>query len=169
MPGATRARGGNQGRMERRTSELQGRRTSGTSGTSATLIPDERSVQPRSSLGFNSLDQAQNTGRRHAHVTRSVSTKSRVPKSRQVEHYNLDVIISVGFRVKSAQGTRFRQWATRVVMGIDWAGMGKSTWATVPRKLPLTSLFPLAPLGEARMRAKMRGRTPVTPSVTRMW
>lgn len=29
--------------------------------------------------------------------------------------YNLDVIISVGYRVKSAQGTRFRQWATRVL------------------------------------------------------
>jgi len=29
-----------------------------------------------------------------------------------VKHYNLDVIISVGYRVKSAQGTHFRQWAT---------------------------------------------------------
>ena len=29
-----------------------------------------------------------------------------------VRFYNLDVIISVGYRVKSAQGTRFRQWAT---------------------------------------------------------
>lgn len=29
--------------------------------------------------------------------------------------YNLDVIISVGYRVKSIQGTRFRQWATRVL------------------------------------------------------
>ncbi|MEJ7668571.1 MAG: virulence protein RhuM/Fic/DOC family protein [Casimicrobiaceae bacterium] len=35
--------------------------------------------------------------------------------SREVEHYNLDVIISVGYRVKSSQGTRFRQWATRVL------------------------------------------------------
>lgn len=29
-----------------------------------------------------------------------------------VEHYNLDVIISVGYRVKSLRGTQFRQWAT---------------------------------------------------------
>ncbi len=31
---------------------------------------------------------------------------------RPVKHYNLDVIISVGYRVKSIQGTKFRQWAT---------------------------------------------------------
>ncbi len=31
----------------------------------------------------------------------------------QVEHYNLDVIISVGYRVKSQRGTQFRQWATQ--------------------------------------------------------
>src|SRR3990167_4800594 len=28
-------------------------------------------------------------------------------------YYNLDIIISVGYRVKSTQGTRFRQWATK--------------------------------------------------------
>ena len=32
-----------------------------------------------------------------------------------VRFYNLDVIISVGYRVKSPQGTRFRQWATRIL------------------------------------------------------
>ncbi len=35
--------------------------------------------------------------------------------SREIDHYNLDVIISIGYRVKSRQGTRFRQWATRVL------------------------------------------------------
>ena len=34
---------------------------------------------------------------------------------RKIRFYNLDVIISVGYRVKSQQGTRFRQWATRVL------------------------------------------------------
>ena len=33
-------------------------------------------------------------------------------QKKDVKHYNLDVIISVGYRVKSIQGTRFRQWAT---------------------------------------------------------
>ena len=32
--------------------------------------------------------------------------------SRRIEEYNLDVIISVGYRVKSNRGTEFRQWAT---------------------------------------------------------
>ena len=36
-------------------------------------------------------------------------------KTYQVEHYNLDVIISVGYRVKSLRGTQFRIWATGVL------------------------------------------------------
>ena len=32
-----------------------------------------------------------------------------------VTYYNLDVIISVGYRVKSQRGTKFRQWATGVL------------------------------------------------------
>lgn len=32
--------------------------------------------------------------------------------SRDIEHYNLDLIISIGYRVKSQVATRFRQWAT---------------------------------------------------------
>ena len=32
---------------------------------------------------------------------------------RNIDYYNLDVIISVGYRVKSQQGTQFRIWATQ--------------------------------------------------------
>ena len=33
----------------------------------------------------------------------------------QVDYYNLDVIISVGYRVKSLRGNQFRQWANKVL------------------------------------------------------
>ncbi len=33
--------------------------------------------------------------------------------SRNIQFYNLDVIISLGYRVKSKRGTQFRQWATK--------------------------------------------------------
>lgn len=33
-------------------------------------------------------------------------------QSKEVKYYSLDVIISVGYRVKSIQGTRFRQWGS---------------------------------------------------------
>ena len=36
-------------------------------------------------------------------------------QTKEVGLYNLDVVISVGYRVKSIQGTRFRQWATRIL------------------------------------------------------
>jgi len=35
--------------------------------------------------------------------------------TRDIEYYNLDVIISVGYRVKSQKGVKFRQWATQVL------------------------------------------------------
>lgn len=34
-------------------------------------------------------------------------------QEKEVKHYNLDIIISVGYRVKSVQGTQFRIWATQ--------------------------------------------------------
>ncbi|MCL4526004.1 MAG: virulence RhuM family protein, partial [Gammaproteobacteria bacterium] len=36
-------------------------------------------------------------------------------KTYLVEYFNLDVIISVGYRVNSTRATRFRQWATRIL------------------------------------------------------
>lgn len=45
-------------------------------------------------------------------VVAEFATTAADGKTYQVEHYNLDVIISVGYRVKSSQGTQFRIWAT---------------------------------------------------------
>lgn len=42
--------------------------------------------------------------------------------SRNVEHYNLDVIISVGYRVNSKQGTIFRKWATSALVQLATKG-----------------------------------------------
>ena len=36
-------------------------------------------------------------------------------KTYQVEHYNLDLIISVGYRVKSKEGTKSRIWANQIL------------------------------------------------------
>ena len=36
-------------------------------------------------------------------------------QTKDSSYYNLDVIISVGYRVKSIRGTQFRQWANRVL------------------------------------------------------
>jgi hypothetical protein len=46
-------------------------------------------------------------------VVANIATTAADGKIYQVDHYNLDVIISVGYRVKSQQGTQFRQWATQ--------------------------------------------------------
>jgi prophage maintenance system killer protein len=43
----------------------------------------------------------------------TVQTEGNRQIKRDIEYYNLDVIISIGYRVKSKQGTQFRQWATQ--------------------------------------------------------
>lgn len=46
-------------------------------------------------------------------VVRNFRTTATDGKLYEVNYYNLDVIISVGYRVKSLRGTQFRQWATK--------------------------------------------------------
>ena len=46
-------------------------------------------------------------------VVAKIATTAADGKVYQVEYYNLDVIISVGYRVKSRRGTQFRIWATK--------------------------------------------------------
>lgn len=48
-------------------------------------------------------------------VVANFATTAKDGKIYNVEYYNLDVIISVGYRVKSQKGVKFRQWATSIL------------------------------------------------------
>lgn len=48
-------------------------------------------------------------------VVAKIATTAADGKNYQVDYYNLDVIISVGYRVKSKRGTQFRIWANKVL------------------------------------------------------
>lgn len=48
-------------------------------------------------------------------VVRKFRTTASDGKSYETNHYNLDVIISVGYRMKSQRGVQFRQWATKTL------------------------------------------------------
>ena len=48
-------------------------------------------------------------------VVSNFATTAADGKTYQVEHYNLDVIISIGYRVKSKRGIAFRIWANRIL------------------------------------------------------
>lgn len=48
-------------------------------------------------------------------VVANFATTAADGKTYHVEHYNLEMITSIGYRVKSKQGVLFRQWANRVL------------------------------------------------------
>ncbi len=48
-------------------------------------------------------------------ILETVQTEGKREVARAIEYYNLDAIISVGYRVNSAQATRFRIWATNTL------------------------------------------------------
>ena len=50
--------------------------------------------------------------RKFRHTTQHGAIEG-LSQTKEVKYYNLDVIISVGYRVKSRQGTMFRIWATQ--------------------------------------------------------
>jgi hypothetical protein len=52
---------------------------------------------------------------RYASVVAKFATTAADGKTYQAEHFNLDVIIAVGYRVNSRQATQFRIWATHVL------------------------------------------------------
>ncbi len=48
-------------------------------------------------------------------VVANFATTAKDGKTYNIEYYNLDVIISIGYRVKSHKGVKFRQWATSIL------------------------------------------------------
>ena len=48
-------------------------------------------------------------------VVKNFLTTASDGKKYKTKHYNLDVIISVGYRVKSKRGIEFRQWASKIL------------------------------------------------------
>ena len=59
---------------------------------------------------------------RHSVVANFATTASD-NKTYRVDYYNLDVIISVGYRVKSPRGVLFRKWATNILKQYLTAGL----------------------------------------------
>lgn len=55
------------------------------------------------------------TTRQEAPIVAKFATVAADGKTYQVEYYSLDVILSVGYRVKSPQGIVFRRWANQVL------------------------------------------------------
>jgi hypothetical protein len=61
----------------------------------------------------NVFDEGEVEQTRTCRKFRQVRMEGNREVEREIDHYNLDVIISVGYRVKSPQGTQFRIWATQ--------------------------------------------------------
>ena len=57
--------------------------------------------------------EEEGTCAKFAHTTRHGAMEGKM-QVQEVTIYNLDVIISVGYRVKSQRGVKFRQWANRI-------------------------------------------------------
>jgi prophage maintenance system killer protein len=73
---------------------------------------DRRTVSEHINNVFKEKELSKNQTIRKFRIVQKEGTRS---VEREVDFYNLDVIISVGYRVKSQRGTQFRIWATQVL------------------------------------------------------
>ncbi len=74
---------------------------------------DKRTISEHISNIFNEGELPEGLVVRKFRTTTQHGAIANKTQSREIKHYNLDVIISVGYRVKSHQGTQFRIWATK--------------------------------------------------------
>ena len=79
----------------------------------------EQDITPAILNGFDGnryfYDTAKRIRRKREAVVANFATTAADGKTYQVDYYNLDVIISVGYRVKSQRGVQFRIWATGIL------------------------------------------------------
>lgn len=54
---------------------------------------------------------------------------------RNIKHYNLDVVISVGYRINSSKATKFRKWATSVLKNYIQDGYAINTHKVTEQRL----------------------------------
>ena len=69
---------------------------------------------------------------------RVVQTEGTRQVSREVDHYNLDAVISVGYRVNSIRATQFRRWSTQVLKQYAITGY------VIDRKISSTLVYMVA-------------------------
>jgi len=93
-------------RLERETVWLTQRQMSDLFDTS----PDNVGLHLKNIFADNELEESATT-----EDFSVVQTEGQRRVQRTLRHYNLDAIISVGYRVNSRRGVRFRQWATRTL------------------------------------------------------
>ncbi len=84
--------------------------------TQAQMVELFQSTKQNISLHINNVYK-ENELERSSTVKYSLTVQKEGDRSvkRKIEYYNLDVIISVGYRVKSKRGTQFRQWAMKII------------------------------------------------------
>ena len=73
---------------------------------------DVRTINEHMINIFNEGELVQNSTIRKFRIVRLEGTRQ---VSREIDHYNLDAILTVGYRVRSQRGTQFRQWATGIL------------------------------------------------------
>ena len=84
--------------------------------TQAQMVELFQSTKQNISLHINNVYK-ENELDRNSTVKEYLTVQKEGTRSvkRKIEYYNLDVIISVGYRVKSKRGTLFRQWALKII------------------------------------------------------
>lgn len=76
-------------------------------------------------------------------VVANFATTAADGKTYQVEYYNLDMILSIGYRVKSSRGVEFRQWANNVLKEYLLKDLGKKMFAFSRLSIPASALTSL--------------------------